>query len=275
MLADRVKVVLILLPIGLVVFYVGGWIFAAAMALVLGLAAWEYARLFRAGSLEPSAILLVLGTLCLAAGRAINSFDSSPWILALVIMVVMSYHLVQFERGRSEAGTDFAVTLSGILYFGWMGAYLISLRALPDGFWWLLLSLASVWIADSGAYFVGRSLGKHAMSPRLSPKKTWEGYFAGVVTGLLGGLLLAAIFRALPWGGDTISVWQGGVLGLVLAVVTPLGDLGESMIKRQVGQKDSGNLLPGHGGAWDRIDSWLWAAVIGYYLIVFVFLRSG
>jgi phosphatidate cytidylyltransferase len=219
--------------------------------------------------------LLIIGTAALAIGRGLDDFTSVPWLLTLIIFAAMGYHLVQFERGRGQAGTDFAVTLSGSLYFGWLGAYLVSLRQLPDGFWWLLLTLGCVWIGDSGAYFIGKNFGKHRMSPRLSPKKSWEGYFAELVTGALGGLLLAWLFGYFSWTSAAMQPWHGMVLGLVLAVFTPLGDLGESMIKRQVGVKDSSNLLPGHGGAWDRIDSWLWAAPLGYYLITLLFLRFG
>jgi phosphatidate cytidylyltransferase len=112
--------------------------------------------------------------------------------------------------------------------------------------------------------FIGMGFGKHLMTPRLSPKKTWEGYFGGVLTGILGGIALAAL-----WGRFTpeITLWKGALAGVLLSVLTPLGDLGESMIKRQVGVKDSSHILPGHGGVFDRIDSWLWAAVIGYYMI--------
>ena len=106
------------------------------------------------------------------------------------------------------------------------------------------------------------------MTPRLSPKKSWEGYLGGIVFAVPAhrpaGQPLADLGRA--WSGHHTAA-RGACLALVLSVLTILGDLGESMIKRQVGLKDSGNLLPGHGGIFDRIDSWLWAAVIGYYLI--------
>jgi phosphatidate cytidylyltransferase len=103
------------------------------------------------------------------------------------------------------------------------------------------------------------------MAPRLSPKKTWEGFAGGVLTSTLSGALIGAL-----WGLVTpaLTPGRGAFLGLALGVLTPLGDLGESMIKRQFGEKDSSHLLPGHGGVFDRIDSWLWAAVIGYYMIV-------
>lgn len=268
MLVKRVLVAAILLPIGLVLIYYGGIPYALLVALFMGLAAWEYVHLFRTGGLQPSRVIVPLGTLLFVFGRVRDGFESAPWILTLVILVSMTYHLLAFERGRDQSGTDFGITLSGILYFGWLGSYLISLRELPEGLWWVLLVLPAVWIADSGAYFIGGRFGRHKLSPRLSPKKSWEGYLGGIITGTLGTALLALVW--IYWAGPdtTISMWKGALLGLILSVLTPLGDLGESMIKRQVGVKDSSNLIPGHGGAFDRIDSWLWAGAIGYYVII-------
>ena len=120
-------------------------------------------------------------------------------------------------------------------------------------------------MADSGAYSIGARYGKHKLAPRLSPKKSWEGYLTGVFTGTLYGGFFALAYST--WGPLEISIGQGAVLGLVLSVIAPLGDLGESLFKRPVGIKDSGTFIPGHGGAFDRLDSWLWAAVIGYYYI--------
>ena len=237
MLLSRALVVIVLLPIGLVLIAIGGWAYVAMIALVLGLAAWEYGQIFRRGGYQPAAALVILGTLALVLGRALNGFSSGAWILSLLVLASMAYHLVAFERGRDLAGTDMGVTLAGVLYFGWIGAYLVSLRELPDGLWWVLLALPSVWLADSGAYFIGRSLGRHKLSPRLSPKKTWEGYFGGVLFGTLGGGLLAFLWVQFFNPGAGITPLNGAILGLVLSVVTPLGDLGESMIKRQVGVK--------------------------------------
>ena len=268
MLKTRVLVAVILLPIGLVVIYLGGWIFTAFIALILGLAAWEFADLFRNSGFQPAKVIMVAGAVALAAGRALDGFGSAPWIIALLILASMTYHLVAYERGRDQAGTDFTITLSGTLYLGWLGGYLISLRAMPAGAWLIWLVLLAVFLADSAAYFIGRRFGQHKLSPRLSPKKTWEGYLAGVVAGTLGTALVAYLWGL--WAGPdfTITPWQGALLGLLISLLTTLGDLGESMLKRQSGVKDSSNILPGHGGVFDRIDSWLWAAPIGYYFIL-------
>jgi phosphatidate cytidylyltransferase len=130
-----------------------------------------------------------------------------------------------------------------------------------------MLVLPAVWLADTGAYSIGAAYGRHKLSPRLSPKKTWEGYWAGVFTSVVGAMFLA--FAYGRWGnlGGDISLPQAALLGLLLGLLTPLGDLGESMFKRQAHLKDSSDVIPGHGGFFDRIDSWLWAAVIGYYYL--------
>ena len=267
MLAKRILVVIILLPIGLAAIWAGGWYLTALVALFMCAAAWEYAKLFLMGGLQPALVLVVGGTLLLLIGRNINGFESAAWMVSLVILLSMTYHLVAFERGRDQAATDFSVTLAGVFYIGWLGAYFISLRNLHHGQWWLMVVLAGVMFADSGAYFIGKNFGRHQLSPRLSPKKTWEGYFGGIIVGVTLTTLLATLFQRVAGPTSGITPLIGAAVGLVMAVVPTLGDLGESMIKRQVGVKDSGNILPGHGGAFDRIDAWLWAVVIGYYMI--------
>lgn len=270
MLIKRVLVAVVLLPIGLLFIYLGGWAYAILIALILGLASREYAILFRTGGYQPAGVLIIGASVLFALGRAFNSFISEPWLVSLFILSALTYHLVAYERGRDQAATDFGITLAGGMYIGWIGAYLISLRALEDGMWWLLLALPAVWFADSGAYFIGRQWGRHKMSKRLSPKKSWEGYIGGIVSGVLGTMALAWLFQQYAPVGPAINLWSGALLGLVLSVVSVLGDLGESMIKRQVGMKDSGSLLPGHGGVFDRIDSWLWGGVVGYYLVLLI-----
>lgn len=267
MLLKRILVAIILVPIGVAVILVGGWVYSLGIAVILALAGWEYTRLMQAGGFKPAGVLVVGGVALLVLGRGLNGFTSAPGLLSLLVLLSMTYHLAAYEGGRDPSGSDFAVTLGGIVYLGWIGAYFISLRTLPDGKWWVLLVLPAVWAADSGAYLIGVRFGRHKLSSRLSPKKSWEGYLAGVVAATLAGALLAWAWEAFA-SPAWISVWKGALLGLLLAALTLLGDLGESMIKRQVGAKDSSHLLPGHGGVFDRIDSWLWGVVIGYYLAV-------
>ncbi len=272
MLGKRILVTVILLPIGLAAIFAGGWYFTALVAVFMALAGWEYAGLLNSGGLQPSRILLVGGILLLVIGRNVNGFVSAPWMVSLVILAAMAYHLVAYERGRNQAATDFTATLAGVFYIGWIGAYFISLRNLPDGKWWLLVVLPAVWFADSAAYFIGSRFGRHKLSPRLSPKKTWEGYLGGIIVAIVLTPLLVIAGQAVVGPITGITPLRGAIIGLVMGVFPTLGDLGESMIKRQVGAKDSGSLLPGHGGAFDRIDSWIWAAVIGYYLIEWLWI---
>jgi phosphatidate cytidylyltransferase len=272
MLRQRVLVTAVLLPVGLVLIYLGGYPFLTFIALILGIASWEYARLFRAGEFEPSSLLIVIGTLAVAVSRGLNGFGSADWILSIFVLAGMLFHLVTYERGRDQAGTDFAITISGVLYVGWLGAYLISLRNLPNGFSWFMVAMPSIWAADSGAYFYGRKFGRRKFSPRLSPKKTWEGYIAGIISGIIIGALFALWFGNYATLDSGITPARGALLGLILSVLAPLGDLGESMIKRQFGIKDSSNLLPGHGGAFDRIDSWIWGSILSFYVITWFFL---
>jgi phosphatidate cytidylyltransferase len=267
MFLKRAAVTLVLLPVGLAVIAWGGWLYYGLIAIILSIAAYEYVKLFQAGGLQPAGIFVIGATLVLAIQRSISGFDNAHLTLSLLILLAMAYHLFQYERGSERAGTDFAVTLSGILYIGWLGAYLISLRRLPDGLWWLLTVLPAVWLADTGAYLVGSRFGRHKMTPRLSPKKSWEGYLGGILLSVPVATLLAYLWPVWAGPGLAVTPIRAALIALVLSVLTILGDLGESMLKRQVGVKDSGNLLPGHGGVFDRIDSWLWAAVIGYYMI--------
>jgi phosphatidate cytidylyltransferase len=260
----RTTTSLLLLVIGFPAIAFGGILYFLLMGFLLGAAAWEYVGMFQAIDLRPARPVVVGGVLATLAARAFFPAASIP-VFTLSILLAMSIHLVEYERGRDQAALDFAVSLSGLAYIGWIGSYLFDLRALPNGGWWFMFVLPVVWLVDTGAYVIGSQYGKHRMTPRLSPKKSWEGFWAGMFTGVLSGTFFAFVYST--WGPLSISIWQGALFGLVIGLLTPLGDLGESMLKRQSGMKDSGNIIPGHGGAFDRIDSWLWAAVLGYYFI--------
>jgi phosphatidate cytidylyltransferase len=270
----RILTVLVLTVIGLPAIIYGGVFYYLLMGTFLVGGAWEYVRLFRAVQYEPNEIVTVGGVLVIATARFFFPEMAIPFFVILILLA-MTVHLIAFERGRNEAAVDFSITAAGIVYLGWIGSYLLDLRQLPQGLWWWLLVLPIVWAGDTGAYSIGAVYGRHKMTPRLSPKKSWEGYFAGLFTSVLIGAFFSYAFSSMgPWTplGGLIDPLQGAMLGLFIGAVAPLGDLGESMLKRQSGLKDSSSVFPGHGGFLDRIDSWIWGASIGYFIIYFFIL---
>jgi phosphatidate cytidylyltransferase len=262
--------------IGLPAIIYGGVFYFIVITILLVGGAWEYVRLYRAVQFEPDQLVTVGSVLVIATARFFFA-DFAIALFVLAVLLAMAVHLVAFERGRNQAGLDFTITVAGITYLGWVGSYLLDLRfVLNDqiGLWWWFIVLPIVWAADTGGYSIGSVYGKHKMAPRLSPKKSWEGYFAGLFTSILIGAFFAYAFSSIgpkPLEG-LISPVQGGLLGLVIGAVAPLGDFGESMLKRQSGLKDSSNIFPGHGGILDRIDSWIWGAALGYFIIQFFIL---
>lgn len=265
MLNQRLVVSIILIPVGVLFIKLGGWALTIFVTLLVGIASWEFCRLFKTAGYAPATPIVISGVVVMILARNAFAFKYQDLILTLVVLIGMTYHLVEYERGRETAAIDFLISMGGIVYLGVLGAHLISLRNLPEGLWWFMLIMPVTWLADSGAYFIGSRYGKHRIAPRLSPKKSWEGYLGGIVFGLLSGLLFSFL-----WGfrSPVITITRGLIVGVVLSTLPVLGDLGESMLKRQIGVKDSSGLLPGHGGLLDRLDSWIWAAAIGYYLVV-------
>jgi phosphatidate cytidylyltransferase len=262
-----------LAAIGLPAIVFGGVFYFLLIAIVLAGCAWEYVRMFRAVQLEPDQIVTIGGVLCIATARFFFPQAAIPFFV-LFVLLAMAAHILRYEYGRDLAAVDFAVTVAGIVYLGWLGSYLLDLRQMPQGGWWLMIILPIIWAGDTGAYSIGSAYGRHKMTPRLSPKKSWEGYFAGLLTSIVVGAFFAYAFSSLspqPLKG-MITALQGGFLGLVIGALAPLGDLGESMFKRQGGLKDSSNIFPGHGGFFDRIDSWIWGAALGFLIIQFFIL---
>lgn len=256
---------LVIFVVGMPVLIVGGIPYFLLVSFLLLAAAWEYSAIFNAANQQPSRLILIGGTFVVIFTRFFFP-QHSLVAFEIVVLIMLAFHLFQYERGSNGAVLDFTINIAGLVYLGWIGAYILDLRSLENGTWWFFIVFPCVWMADVGAYSIGSAYGRHKLAPRLSPKKTWEGYWAGVFTAILAGVFFSFAFTT--WGPLNIPIWQGGLLGLLIGLLTPLGDLGESMFKRQIGLKDSGNIIPGHGGAFDRIDSWLWAAIIGYYFIV-------
>lgn len=270
-LLNRVLVILCLLPPLMLLTYLGGWFYTILVSLILGLAADEFVKMQQIEGWKPVRWISVIATILVAIAQAAFGFQGSAAVLTGAVLVSMTYHLISFEKGSDQAATDFGSTLLPIVYLGWLGGYLIALRHLPDGLWWLLTVVTGIWLADIAAYMVGVRIGRHKMTKRLSPKKSWEGYLAGIPISIIGTALFCLLWRSLGAGAE-VTPLRGALLAGVIATFSILGDLGESMFKRQAGVKDSSDLLPGHGGAFDRIDSGLWAGVIGFYIITLFFL---
>jgi len=269
----RVLTALAMAAVGLPAIIYGGVFYFLLLTIFLVGSAWEFVRLYRAVQYEPHEIVTIGGVLVIATARFFFS-EYTVFLLALFILLAMTVHVIAYERGRDKAGLDFTVTVTGIVYIGWLGSYLLDLRNLPNGVWWFMFVLPLVWAGDTGAYSIGAVYGRHKMSPRLSPKKSWEGYAAGIFTAVLVGAFFAYAFSSLgpqPLRG-LIDPLKGAAFGFIIGALTPLGDLGESMFKRQGGLKDSSNVFPGHGGFLDRIDTWIWGAAIGYFIIQYFIL---
>jgi phosphatidate cytidylyltransferase len=248
---------IILLPLVFGLIYLGGNTFFIAIALILGLAIFEFVQLLKKGGYAPSLFFAWgFGGLGLFVARDPTGLWLRPAMAGLLGSTLV-WHM--FQPQRSAPTADWALTVISGLYIGWLGGHLVALREAPDGIKWLLLPLLITWCADSGAYLVGSMWGRKKLAPRLSPGKTWEGTLGGWLTAVVSGGLIALILD--------IKVFHGLFIGGLLGIASPLGDLGVSMVKRQVGAKDTGQLIPGHGGMFDRLDSILFTTVICYYYI--------
>ncbi len=264
----RTVTALLLLVLIVPAIYFGGYLYLFYVGAFIGLSAWEYVRLFRSAGYQPSFVVTIGGILLIVVVRDLWPSAAIP-VFTFLILGALIVHLFDYERGRDPAALDFAISAGGLAYLGWIASYMLDLRDLPWGGWWTMFVFPVVWLADSGAYLIGVRYGRHKMFPRLSPGKSWEGYIAGIVGGGLSGVLFA--FAYSRFGPLRISILEGWVFGSAISALTILGDVGESLFKRFADQKDSGALLPGHGGAFDRIDSLIWAGVIGYFWIHFFF----
>jgi phosphatidate cytidylyltransferase len=259
-LLQRVLSAVVLIPVVLGLAYLGGPWFATLVAVAALLAGYEFYHIMRKSEYQPS----YLGGLMLIAFLLLDAYYPSHaiwrWGTAAVIALSMVWQMLH-EDTRGFL-VNWALMLAGALYVGGLFAHMISLRNLPRGWEWLMLAFLATWTCDSAAYCAGSWWGRRSFFAHISPHKTWE----GAITGGLGSVLATTI--AGRWMG--LPLWQGLVLGALLAWGATFGDLAESLIKRQVGVKDSGALIPGHGGMLDRIDSLLFVGAILYYFILWV-----
>ncbi len=190
--------------------------------------------------------------------------EALPWVLSLATLVVFIASMLHISE--TDKGMEASMRLgAGLVYVPLLFSYVLLVRGLPQGLYWLFLTLAVTWAGDTGAYFAGRAFGRTKLFERVSPKKTWEGAAGGFLFSIAFACAFKALFLpSLTWG-------QAVLLGALLDVVGVLGDLVESMFKRAFGVKDSGWIMPGHGGILDRIDSLLFTAPLTWVLVTHVF----
>lgn len=269
MLKTRFASALILIPFILGSVYVGGLVFFVAVSLMLLIAGWEFYDMARRAGHRPMMLtgLVTIAVLLFdafahtdpALKNIIGADDWPSQILTAALVITLTIGIFKHADGWL---TGWAYTFAGVLYVGWLGAFFILVRELPNGMLWTTYALVLAWITDSGAYLAGTNFGKHGFFRSISPKKTWEGAIGGWVS-TIGVALILGFMLDLPLEHRIL-------FGLGLALAATVGDLVESLFKRQTGVKDSSNIIPGHGGLLDRMDSLLFAAVFTYYYVVWI-----
>jgi len=261
MIGKRVRSALVIAPLVFAAAWFGGAFFAIVVAAIAGLGALEFYSMLSFPKRHP---LTQFGLLCILLFIILAHFEGPYTASLLASAVVLSLVWLIFRSSAKSSHMNWAWTIAGILCLGWMFSRLIPLRALADGREWVIFTLFAIFAADTSAFFIGRAWGRHAMAPTISPGKTWEGAIGGLVGAVAASLVLAAIL-SFP-----IPSWQAVILGVLVGVFSQLGDLAESMLKRKVGVKDSGALIPGHGGILDRLDSVVFTVVVVYYYVIWV-----
>lgn len=279
-LPRRVAVAVVGIPLVLGALYAGGWVLGALIAAAAALGAREFFDLARARGARPYGLAGVVGAagLVLLATAAPRLEEAgAPMLAGLVALGLVLFGLSVWRRwpeGRPLADT--ATTLAGVLYTGGALAFVPFLRALPDTLgvetdpWrasaFVLLPLLTTWVGDSAAFFVGNAVGRTKLAPHASPGKTVEGGVAGLAGAVLAGGLVAW-WGPAGFGSAALGVPAAMVVGGLLGAGAQVGDLAESVLKREAGVKDSGALLPGHGGALDRLDALLFAFPLAWVLL--------
>lgn len=262
------------LPVVLYLVHLGSWPFLVFIEAMVILGSIEFFRMARHKGADPHQTLGVLAAAALAALMYEGHHAASGLAVTIFFLLVL---VLDLKRGRPAGSVaNLGVTVLGVFYVGWLGGHLGMLRQMPHsigrpddlGARLVYFTLLITWAGDSGAYFVGRWIGKRPLFAAVSPRKTIEGSLGGVLfstlAGLAGGL----------WVVPSLGIRDSVLLGLVAGFVGPLGDLVESLLKRDFGVKDAGELIPGHGGVLDRFDSLFFVAPVVYYYLKYLVFQA-
>ena len=253
--AARIAIAIPWVVFGILIIHFGGTVFALAVAGLGAVALHEFYGLLR--PVRPLPLAGFAGMAGLIAAAAYG--DQFQIVLVVALSVLLTFLMTLVRRDRRHVTLSIAVTLLGIIWIGLALAHAVLLRGLDHGDGLIVDVLIATFIGDTGAYFGGRTWGTRPLAPRISPSKTLEGLIAGFLAGT-GALVLASLYQ------DWLSATEALALGAAVAAAAPLGDLFESMIKRDLGVKDAGRLFGEHGGALDRLDAAFFTVVVGYYV---------
>lgn len=266
--AVRITVSVITIPAIVLLSFLGGVYFLSFVLLISGLSFYEFAVMAKTKNSKVNVNAGIIAIIFFILNSYRFFFNNLHFLIAFFVVLL----IIELFRNNGSAILNLSTTMFGIIYLGIFGSTLVGIREyFPniDGLYkhggYLIISIfATIWICDSAAFFGGTALGKHKLFPRVSPKKSWEGAIFGFVFAILTMILAKNIVL------DFLTLKDALVIGFIIGTFGQVGDLVESLLKRDAGVKDSSNLIPGHGGIFDRFDSLIFSSPIIYlYLIYF------
>jgi phosphatidate cytidylyltransferase len=266
----RVIVSIVFIPCIYIIARKGGFYFLALINLMIFIGMLEFYNMMEWKGIRPYKGIGMLCALALSWYVFFRNGIYANLLLTLVFLAIMCLELTR--KNRQMTIFHIATTIFGVIYVSFLGSHLLLLREFPTelnidygmGSSFVFLAFLATWSGDTGAYIIGKSIGKHPLLPRVSEKKTIEGSLGGIACSLAGALIARYTFASF------LETWQAVLIGLIGAVFGQLGDLVESMLKRDAQVKDASATLPGHGGVLDRFDSLLFTAPLIYYFLKFV-----
>jgi phosphatidate cytidylyltransferase len=270
---QRVAAGAVFVPLFIVITRAGGFAFLAFVDLVIVLGMLEFYGMMRAKGMHPYRGIGVLSGITLSTYIFFRSGQYANFVFTFIVIALMGLELARKDNRR--AVYHVSTTIFGIIYVAYLSSHFVLLRELPNlvgvpyeqGASFVFLVVAVTWASDTGAYTIGSLLGKHTLLPRVSRNKTWEGAFGGVLFAGVAGWIASVTFAGY------LAAWEGVVMGVLASLVGLLGDLFESMLKRDAQIKDTSHLIPGHGGVLDRFDSLLFTAPLIYYFLKLVIFQ--
>jgi len=279
----RLLTAAVAIPILYIIFLIGGLLYLLFFLILILVGQIEYQKLLESKNLPHEKILGIVSSLLMGVSAYLGYYYFTFCFTALILLILV----LDLRKGDfSQTVTNIGATLFGVIYLGWLLSHAILLRNIGQneniraysennqglgdlGFFLVVFAVACTFLNDTGAYYTGTLIGKHKLAPKISPGKTIEGTVGGIVVCIIAGLIVNFLF-GYPLSSDwTIA------FALLVGITAVLGDLVESSIKRGAGMKDSGDIVPGHGGVLDRFDSLIFVFPVSYYFILVYYSVAG